>query len=307
MPQYEEWTGRQRTAEDTVSLERARKLAATLDRDPAALGEGDPLPPGWHWTLFHEPVRRAGLADDGHEARGAFLPPIPLPRRMWAGGTVRFLRDLHIGTMVERVSTVRSVERKEGRSGRLAFVTVEHLVSDAGGVAIEEEQRIVYAERPSEGWAPPARIEPAGVVGAPGDTPRDDAENAGGGSGERLGTFCADEVTLFRFSALTFNGHRIHYDQSFAREKEGYPDVVVHGPLVALQLLEASRGWRSGLPGPFRFTYRALQPLFCGEKIDLMGARSGAVGSPPPLVLWAEHAARGVVMRAELGGPNTRA
>ena len=297
MPLFEEWLGRRRVMEDTVAPERARKMAATLDQDPESFVDGAPLPWGWHWMLFHEPVRRSALADDGHEARGDFLPPVPLPRRMWAGGRLRFLRALSIGSTVERTSTVRSIEMKDGRSGPLAFVTVEHRIADVQGVVVEEEQHLVYLERPVGAWSPPPRIDSPGVGATPGGCEPRDVRS--------LGRFSADEVTLFRFSALTFNGHRIHYDPRFANEVEGYPDIVVHGPLIALLLLGAGRRWLndhgSGVPdaAAMSFSYRALQPLFRAEPIELRGM--GWTGADASGVeLWGEHAERGMVMRAEL-------
>ncbi|MBT8487214.1 MAG: MaoC family dehydratase N-terminal domain-containing protein [Gemmatimonadetes bacterium] len=285
------WVGRERVSDDVLTVDRARKLAATLDTDPAAIVDGAPLPLGWHWTFFHRPTPRSGLAADGHERRGGFLPPVPLPRRMWAGGRIRFLRPLPIGTTIRRVSTVRSVEVKEGRSGRLAFVTVEHRLHDSEVVAVVEEQDIVYLERPPGGWTP--------------STPTLPPRTGDGASPLPLGSFTADEVTLFRFSALTFNGHRIHYDRRFAQEVEGYPDLVVHGPLIALLLLDAGSRWRQEAFGDQSaawradFEYRALQPLFCGEPMGLFGAaRSGA---PRRADLWAVHETRGMVMKAQFG------
>lgn len=286
---FSAWVGRERVSRDTVSLDRARSLAATLDRDPDALREGDPLPAGWHWIYFHEPVPRFALADDGHERRGDFLPPVPLPRRMWAGGRVRMDRPLVIGAEVERTSTVRAVEHKEGGSGLLTFVTVEHRLVDGEGLALVEEQNVVYVGRqPDPGGVPPTAEAPA---------------DAGWRS---LGRFAADEVTLFRFSALTFNGHRIHYDRPFATQAEGYPGLVVHGPLLALLLLGAGidvLGGAGGVPEPgirVDFRYRALQPLFCGEIVELWAdpAPVGRPGQDLELRTW--HAERGAVTRASL-------
>ena len=290
---FEDWIGRDRIMEDTVTLDRARKLAATLDLDPDVPRNGGPLPHGWHWIYFHEAVPRSALADDGHERRGDFLPPIPLARRMWAGGRLRFGRALRIGTRVRRVSTVRSVELKQGRSGSLAFVTVEHSLSDEAGVVLEEEQELVYLDRIAEGRG-----------GRPGGARKSsDAEAAVPDWTEPCSL---DEVALFRFSALTFNGHRIHYDRPYAVEVEHYPDLVVHGPLLALVLLGAGGRWADALTGrpaagqPVSFTYRALQPVFCNESIDLCGVASHGSASEHALGLWAAHATRGVVTRAEL-------
>jgi 3-methylfumaryl-CoA hydratase len=281
---FSDWVGRERLVRDVLTLERARKLAATLDADPAALSEGSALPPGWHWIYFHEAVRRAALAEDGHEKRGDFLPPVPLPRRMWAGGRLRFQRPLRIGDEVSRVSRIVSVKEKEGRTGPLAFVTVEHTLSDATGAALVEEQDIVYLGRPTgdAGTRPGAGPRP--------DTPAD-----------WTSTFEADEVTLFRFSALTFNGHRIHYDRPYATDVEGYAGLVVHGPLLALVMLGTAAGWAGDGHGVERFEYRSLQPLFCRESITFRGRRGPtAREGSRTLDLSGDHAERGVVIRGLL-------
>lgn len=275
-----------RTTEDLLALGRVRALAATLDLDPDALGDGAPLPLGWHWIFFHDAARRSDLGPDGHERAGGFLPSLGLPRRMWAGGRLRFHRPLRVGEPARRVSTVGSVERKEGRSGRLAFVTVRHVLHGAdGSVAVEEEQDLVYLEarKPAGGASAAEGSRSAGAAGEPADWRE---------------SFVADEVTLFRFSALTFNGHRIHYDRQYATEVEGYPDLVVHGPLLALLLLGAGlRRVDAGTGASFE--YRAAQPLFCNEEIVLAGG-AGVPDAPLAMVLRAEHRDRGVAMRATL-------
>ncbi len=285
MTEAEAWIGRTRTFTQRVALAPARALAATLDEDPEALAHGAEIPHGWHWIYFNEPVRRSLLGPDGHEARGGFLPPVPLERRMWAGGRLSFRRPLRIGEELSRTSTVMDVRSKRGRTGPLVFVTVRHRVEGADGPVLEEEQDLVYRGRPS---AP-----------APGEPAPPDAR--------KLDEFEADAVTLFRFSALTFNGHRIHYDHRWATEQEGYPDVVVHGPLVALLLLRAglrARGGDVGVGGgaaaddesPLAYRYRARAPLFRGERFDLLAREEGKHG----LRLWAVHPERGVAMEAAL-------
>lgn len=316
------WVGRSRTVVDVIAPGPARALAATLDRDPDALEPGAGLPPAWHWLYFHEATPRSSLGADGHEALGAFLPPLAGARRMWAGGTLRFPGILRIGDEAERRSTIRSVVPKEGRSGPLVFVTVEHRISTSAGVVLEEEQSLVYRVRPSAAGA--------SRPGPPGPTPPSEAP-------EWTESFAADEVTLFRFSALTFNAHRIHYDHPYATAVEGYAGLLVHGPLIALLLLDAGArragGSRAPGHGPAatpaapqlaipstagldRFGYRAVAPLFCGEEILLCGRALRAERLPeaaptPPragaaMELWAAHAERGVATRAELrlgGGP----
>ncbi|MDE2793490.1 MAG: MaoC family dehydratase N-terminal domain-containing protein [Gemmatimonadota bacterium] len=238
-------------------------MQALLDRDPDGLREGDPLPLGWHWFYFQQPLRASSLGVDGHERRGAFMPEVDLPRRMWAGGTLRSLGPVRIGERVELRSRVTGVEEKRGKSGRLVFVTVGQTVLQGGRPCVEEEQVIVYrgaGPRPTVG------------ASAPGPA-REAVWNE---------TFLPTSVTLFRFSALTNNAHRIHYDHPYATDEEGYPDLLVHGPLTALLLLDAAE--RHGAGQVTRFRYRALAPLFVGRRITLVGrpglSRSG--GSPSP-------------------------
>jgi 3-methylfumaryl-CoA hydratase len=238
-------------------------MAALLDRPAEALEQGALLPVGWHWLYFHPTTRQSQVAPDGHAHRGDFLPPIALPRRMWAGGRIRFLHSLHLGDPVERRSTIASVGEKEGRSGRLAFVSVRHVISRAGEVAIEEEQDLVYRERSKPGEARAGGASP----------PQDCAWR------ESVRT---DPVLLFRFSALTFNAHRIHYDHPYVTSVEGYPALLVHAPLTALLLLDlAVRQNPDRQPAAFR--YRAEGPLFCGEAVTLLG-RQGPNGDSQ---LWA--------------------
>jgi len=289
-PPFDEWIGRERVVEDTITLERARKLAATLDRDPGGVSEGSVLPRGWHWIYFHEPIGRSNLGDEGHERLGDFLPPALLPRRMWAGGRLNFSRALRIGAEVRRVSTIRSIEQKQGRSGPLVFVMVEHRVHDDAGLALVEEQDIVYLDR---------RVPGASEAQASG------APSVASAEAERTEYFVADEVALFRFSALTFNGHRIHYDRRYSREVEHYPDIVVHGPLLALLLLDVGLRHVEDRAGPVdpeaqvRYGYRAFQPVFCNEEVELCARGVDPAGGMGAAELWAASV-RGVTTRAEL-------
>lgn len=237
-----------------ISLRRARALAATLGRDPDALGPGDPLPAGWHWIHFNALTPRDDLAPDGHARRGAFLPPIPHPHRMWAGGSISFPGALRIGEEAVRVSTIESIEEKEGRSGPLVFVTIRHDMSHGDRLAVREEQRLVFLTRAGGAEATP----PGGAEDALRDM-------------EWSERFVADEVTLFRFSALTLNSHRIHYDHPYATRVEGYPGLVVHGPLLALVLLDAGVRHAPDGMAAAGFTYRARRPLFCGEELRVGG------------------------------------
>ena len=293
-----EWVGRERVTEDVIALDRARALAASLDQDPAALNAGDVLPHGWHWIYFHDAIRRSALGEDGHERRGDFLPPLPQRRRMWAGGRLRFTGSLAIGATLRRVSRVRSVENKEGRSGPLVFVTVEHTLHSGDEVVLEEEQDLVFVDR-RPGPEPAAATRPGSGSAAT-------ARPALMPDAEWSEPFAADEVTLFRFSALTFNGHRIHYDRGYATEVEGYPGIVVHGPLLALLLLGAglrSLGGaddRRDAPTALSFDYRALGPVFANETIALFGTAAPDSGSERSVALWAAHPERGMTTRAEL-------
>jgi 3-methylfumaryl-CoA hydratase len=276
MSDLSEWVGRERVEEDSLDLFPARGMSAVLDRDPSSVQEGSLLPRGWHWLYFKPVIRRSELGDDGHERRGAFLPPVGLPRRMWAGGKLTFTDDLHIGERVRRRSTIETVEEKEGRSGRLVFVNVRHRIETDRGLAVDEAQNLVYRDGlggTGEGPAPPAS--PAWSE-----------------------PFVADPLTLFRFSALTFNGHRIHYDQPYSMREEGYPGIVVHGPLLALLLLDGAA--RNAGRSPLRFAYRAVSPLFAGEPFRLEGAGGLPLGAAGESEVWAAGP-RGMAMRAMAG------
>ena len=242
-----DWIGRRREASDRVDPERVRAMQALLDRDEA-LAAGDPLPPLWHWVSFWETAPQSGLGRDGHAARGEFLPPVALPRRMWAGSRLRFLRPLPIGATIRRISTIEAVEEKQGRSGPLVFVTVGHRLEHEGETAVEEQHDIVYREAPSE----PASLDAAAKTSAAEPAP---------GVCDWAREIRPDPVLLFRYSALTFNGHRIHYDRDYCREVEGYPGLIVHGPLLATLMVDLVRRER-----PDReigsFSFRAKRPVF---------------------------------------------
>ncbi len=217
-------------------------LAATLDIERAEPKPGDALPPLWHWLYFLPFHLQSDLGPDGHAKRGGFLPPVDLPRRMWAGGRVEFHRPLRVGESVTRISHIADVTPKQGRSGALVFVLVRHEIPDGDGLALTEEHDIVYRDHPRPGEGAPA----------PQSAPADAAW-------ERI--VHPDDVLLFRYSALTFNGHRIHYDRRYATEVEGYPGLVVHGPLIATLLVDLVR---ENLPAATvtRFEFRAVSPIF---------------------------------------------
>ncbi len=256
------WIGRTEVAEDVIDPVRARALHAALDLPGPAPGPGDPLPPLWHWLYFWRVAPAAALGPDGHPERGGFLPPIPLPRRMWAGSRVAFPRRLLIGGAARRQSTIADVRFRDGRSGRLAFVTVRHEIRAGGAVCVTDEHDIVYRAPPS-----------------PGDVRR--AAEAAPHQAPWQRRWQADPVLLFRYSALTFNGHRIHYDRPYATGVEGYPGLVVHGPLLATLMVELARTQMpQALATAFRF--RALQPVFDGTPF-VVGGAPGADGSDAEL------------------------
>ena len=267
--------GRTRVRAEILTPGPAQFMQALLDRDPAGIGEGDPLPLGWHWFYFNKPVRASDLGPDGHERRGTFMPETGLPRRMWAGGELRALSPVRIGEPAELRSEIREVTEKRGKSGRLVFVTVGHAVLQDGRACVEEEQVIVYRE---------AGGSQAAVAPSPAAPPPEWSE-----------TFLPTPVTLFQFSALTHNGHRIHYDHRYATQREGYPGLLVHGPLTALLLLDAAL--RHG-DTPSGFRYRALAPLFVDEPIRLVG-RPGS--RPGERVVEALAPAGTVAMRGWVG------
>ncbi len=271
-PELRDWIGRTQTEHDELALFPARGMAALLDRAPDEFVRGAPLPVGWHWLYFKPVARQSELGDDGHARRGGLLPPVQLPRRMWAGGQLRVLQPLRLGNAVTRVSTVRDVASKRGRSGELVFVSVQHIVSGGNGPACDERQDIVYREGMRPGEPPPG----AELLKQKADW---------------CDEFRTDSVALFRFSALTFNGHRIHYDQRWARDVEGYPDLVVHAPLLALLLLDAASRHGDGrvVSG---FEYRALAPLFSGQTVLLQGAAIDRTQTQ----VWATSPAGGIAL-----------
>ena len=271
---YDAWIGRTEERADTVTPVPVAALAAALDRDDPAPQHGAPLPPLWHWLYFLPLQRQSELGDDGHPRRGGFLPPVPLPRRMWAGGRLSFDGDLRIGDEATRRSRIAAIASKASRSGPLVFVTVEHVIGNAGGTVIREEHDIVYRGLAAPGTAPPE----------PPAAPTDE------GFAREVN---ADEVLLFRYSALTFNGHRIHYDRRYVTEVEGYPGLVVHGPLIATLLLDLLRR-ELPLARVASFGFKAVSPLFDGSPFTLCGRCDGE----RRIALWARNAAGGLAMQA---------
>lgn len=268
------WIGREETAQDVVEPRLARSFEATLDRPTQQFEAGEEAPLAIHWCLAPAIVPTSETGSDGHPARGGFLPPVPLPRRMWAGGQIRQHDPLRIGDTVNRLSRIEDVEVKEGRSGTLCFVTVHHEVTTERGVSIEERQDIVYRGEAS------AASKPASAPAGP--QPADHTRK-----------MTAGPVLLFRYSALTFNGHRIHYDADYCRDVEGYPGLVVHGPLQATLLLRFAQEIAGVMPASF--SYRGLSPLFGGEELTLK-----ANEADDGMELWIEKAGGNVTMKAEV-------
>jgi 3-methylfumaryl-CoA hydratase len=248
---FAEWIGREETGEDLISLAPVRAAAATLDDDPQTFGEGNPLPPLWHWFFFLSPARQGRLGEDGHPERGGFMPPIALPRRMFAGARLRFIEPLVIGRPARRTARIASVSEKSGKSGTLAFVGVDYRIEQDGRLCIEEHQDIVYREP----GAPVAAPHPADLPPPP--------------EGAWTRTVTPDPRLLFRFSALTFNAHRIHYDRPYATAVEGYPGLVVHGPLTAVLLMELVR--RNSTRPVSAYAFRGQAPLFDLAPFRLVG------------------------------------
>jgi 3-methylfumaryl-CoA hydratase len=253
--------GREEEQDELIGGSVVNAMAVTLDLDTSPQ-VGDALPPGWHWLFFNPRVRRSALGDDGHPQRGGFLPPIDLPRRMWGGSRIRYLAAVPVGSRASRRSRILKVENKTGKSGSLSFLTVQHTISCEGTLCISEEQDIVYREA-----TPPGATTPV---------PKRHDEVPQWSRG-----VLTDTTLLFRYSALTFNGHRIHYDQAYARDVEGYPDLVVHGPLTAtlLQQFALEHGAGRALA---RFDFRGASPLFVGRAFELEG-RPAEDGT---LALW---------------------
>lgn len=244
-----QWIGRQEEIKECLATEPARRLAAIFDRSNTAMNEGDLLPPMWQWLYFLPAVRQSELGTDGHPRRGGFLPPVPLPRRMFAGGRATFHMPLHIGESVSRRAMVADVRSRKGRSGSLIFVTIAYEYRIQDEVAAVEEQDVVYTGVPREA----ARDEHAAAIP---DLPW-------------RHSFRVDPVLLFRFSAVTFNAHRIHFDRPYSTDVEGYPGLVIHGPLLALQLLELLR--HHSERAVRNFSFRARAPLFDDNEVVLVG------------------------------------
>jgi 3-methylfumaryl-CoA hydratase len=249
LERFTEWIGRTERREDVASPAPLVSLSALLDREDPAPRPGDPAPPLAHWLYFLPNYRQSDAGEDGHVARGGLLPEMPLPRRMWAGSRLEFLKPLRVGSEIERISTIRDVKVKSGRSGPLVFVTVHHEVRDATGPVLTDEHDIVF-RGPGTLANPP--------LPAPQKAPwRREIR--------------PDPVLLFRYSAVTFNAHRIHYDHPYVTQVEGYPGLVVHGPLIATLLVDLLRRHKPEVALK-RYTFRALRPLHDTAPFHTCGA-----------------------------------
>lgn len=267
----QQWIGKEQKDRDLLSARHARLMAATVGISNEKLVDGAPLPPLWHWIYFLEGLPSQSLGRDGHPARGGFLPPVPLENRMWAGGRLEFHQPLRIGSVVDKTSKVVSIDHKQGRSGDLVFVSVLHELRSEGKLAITEIHDIVYKKPSHPGQREKLPVQEAASHTRP---------------------FKPDSTTLFRYSALTFNGHRIHYDADYCREVEGYPNLVIHGPLHATLLANyAEEVSESSLK---HFEYRGLQPSYLGEHLSINARHEGE-----ELSLWTALADGQPAMRAK--------
>jgi 3-methylfumaryl-CoA hydratase len=263
---WEAWIGRSQSQTDVIDAVRSRALLSVLGyQEDVALG--DALHLLHHWLYFWEPLAPIDLGEDGHPKRGGFLPPVELPRRMWAGGRLIFHQPLCIGQSVQRISTIKAVSSKAGRSGELVFATVRHEISGPLGPAITEEQDLVYCEKAVTPSAPSARTPYASQ------------------SADWREIVSVDPILLFRYSALTFNSHRIHYDQPYATAVEGYPGLIVHGPLQATLL--ASLFVRHLPAEPSRFEFKGQAPASATSPLRICGKQTLTGAS-----LWSEQDGR---------------
>ncbi len=267
------WIGKQETLHDDIALFPAQALAAALDNDVLPQ-KNDVLPPFWEWMYFLPTPKASATGLDGHPAKGGFLPPVPLPRRMWAAGEAQYLKPLKIGKAAKRVSTIESVDLKSGSTGTLVFVAVKHEVYQDDALCISQIQNIVYREQPAaDAPLPPVKTPPANAMWSKIITP--------------------DPVLLFRYSALTFNGHRIHYDRTYAMLEELYPALVVHGPLLVTLLMELAR---AELPSEriAHIKFRAVRPTFDSSPFQVQAVQEGR-----KLQMWSVDSDNALCMKVD--------
>lgn len=261
-----QWIGRSETQKDILHASHLAGLSALLDGDGHAPGVGTPLPPTAHWLFFQPRAPQSEIGADGHPKRGGFMPAIKLPRRMWAGSRLDYIRPLLVGQEVTRTSSILDINEKQSAAGALIFVTLKHAYDGPDGLALVEEQDIVYRDDPAPN-SPAPKPKPA-----PEEFDWDASAQP-------------DEVMLFRYSALTFNSHRIHYDFDYATTVEGYSGLIVHGPLTATLLIE---NFRKKTPDAVlkNYHYRAVSPLICGDRITFAGAALNDANSAD---VWAKN------------------
>jgi 3-methylfumaryl-CoA hydratase len=271
-----DWLGRTRRDEDEITLSAVQRLAATLDQDPTTFRRGSEMPESWYAILFGSIAPESALGPDGHLETGDFLPPLHGTRRMFAGRRTKFIKPLKIGEMVSRVSTVTRAEPKSGRTGPFTLVTVMHEISGPSGLALTEEQDIVYRAAVEAGTVAAQKAAALATDKPAWSTPIE-----------------LDPVLVFRYSALTFNAHRIHYDLPYARDVEGYPALVMNGGLTALLLIETAR---PHLPRPIAaYAARAISPLFVGQRVAFNGRLAGDAAA-----LWASGPDGGLAYRVDV-------
>ncbi len=288
---FQQWVGRSQHATDTVTAMPIKALAATLNIANRASQLQAELPPLWHWLYFLPTTEQSHLGEDGHAKRGDFLPPISLPRRMWAGSQLQFHHFLTLGDQLQRRSSIESVSEKSGRSGKLVFVKVKHQIQRLQDqkTMITDYHDIVYREPPSIGTAEPSSLQA-------------NNKSASAVTAQWEEKILADDILLFRYSALTFNAHRIHYDRRYVTEQEGYPGLVVHGPLIATLLLNAMNR-QLDYPAITRFEFKALSPVFDTAPFWVCGAHSAT--EPNTVLLWARHENGALAMQATATLANT--
>lgn len=251
--EYGDWIGHRQIGRDTITEELVARFAATVPLADTS-GKGASAPSCLHWCLAPIAEPAGNLGPDGHPTLGLHLPPVPLSRRMWAGGELHFHDTLAVGDDVQRISTIRTIEQKNGRSGQLVFVKVRHEISTGRGPALTETQDIVYRDLIGDPRKRTETLQPDNLTDAP------------------LVSIETDPVLLFRYSALTFNGHRIHYDHPYATGTEGYDGLVVHGPLIATLLVNLAQRDFGRLNS---FHFRGQSPLICGHRLELFANRTG--------------------------------
>jgi 3-methylfumaryl-CoA hydratase len=268
-----QWIGNKETTAETISVEPLQRMRAMLDYTPKTMTDGEVVPPLWHWAYFINPVRASDLGRDGHASQGEFMPPIPLPRRMWAGSQITFSEPLRVGETARRESTIRDVRLKQGRSGKLCFVEIEHAILVGDELKLTEIHTVVYRD-----------------IKQPGDNKAEPPEAPDNAQWTR--ELVPDSTLLFRYSALTFNGHRIHYDLDFCRHQEGYPGLVFHGPLTASLLIDLLRHHNPD-KSLASCEFRAFSPLFGDAPLTLNGKMDGT-----DAILWATNQQGRLAMKA---------